>query len=133
MNVFSTAKVIFVPDGIPWIKKLQKEMFPKAIYLLDLWHLKKNIYLAFGEEKREFVDSLIEIASYGEARALLNTVKLEILRCRDPDKSIKLKVLFKYIKSNIDGIENYKKVGIAGSGAVKNSLTFPKLNYIFFK
>jgi hypothetical protein len=41
MGVFSADKTIFVSDGIPWIKKLQREMFPEAIYLLDLWHLKK--------------------------------------------------------------------------------------------
>jgi len=29
------------------------EMFPASIYLLDLWHLKKNICLAFGKEAQE--------------------------------------------------------------------------------
>ena len=74
MGVFSADKVIFVSDGIPWIKKLAKEMFPKAIYLLDLWHLKKNINLAYGKENQELVDTLAELAYYGEAAALLKNV-----------------------------------------------------------
>ncbi|MBU4293706.1 MAG: UPF0236 family protein [Actinobacteria bacterium] len=122
MGVFSADKVIFVSDGIPWIKKLAKEMFPKAIYLLDLWHLKKNINLAYGKENAELVDNLAELAYYGEAAALLKNVGLDIARCRDPDRSGKLKDLFKYIRSNADGIENYKKVGILGSGAVEKTV-----------
>ena len=122
MGVFSAGKVIFVSDGIPWIKKLQREMFPEAVYLLDLWHLKKNINLAYGKEAAELADTLTELASYGEAKALLDNVKLDILRCRDPDKAIKLKDPFKYVRSNADGIENYKKVGIVGSGVVEKTV-----------
>ena len=122
MGVFGADKVIFVADGIPWIKKLAREMFPKAIYLLDLWHLKKNINLAYGKEAAELADTLCELAYYGEAAALLKNVGLDIARCRDPDRSGKLKDLFKYIRSNADGIENYKKVGILGSGAVEKTV-----------
>jgi len=122
MGVFGAGKVIFVADGMPWIKKLQKEMFGQAIYLLDLWHLKKNINLAYGKEAAELADTLCELAYYGEAAALLKNVGLDIARCRDPDRSGKLKDLFKYIRSNADGIENYKKVGILGSGAVEKTV-----------
>ena len=122
MGVFGADKVIFVADGIPWIKKLQREMFGQAIYLLDLWHLKKNINLAYGKENAEIADTLAELAFYGEAATLLESVRLDIARCRDPDRSGKLKDLFKYIRSNADGIENYKKVGIVGSGAVEKTV-----------
>jgi len=122
MGVFGAGKVIFVADGMPWIKKLAKEMFGQAIYLLDLWHLKKNINLAYGKENAEIADALCELAYYGEAAALLENVKFGIARCRDPDKTGKLKDLFKYIRSNKDGIENYKKVGILGSGVVEKTV-----------
>ena len=122
MGVFGAGKVIFVADGMPWIKKLQKEMFGQAIYLLDLWHLKKNINLAYGKENAEIAGTLCELAYYGEAAALLKNIKLDIARCRDPDRSGRLKDLFKYIRSNKDGIENYKKVGILGSGVVEKTV-----------
>lgn len=122
MGVFGADKVIFVSDGIPWIKKLQREMFSQAIYLLDLWHLNKNINLAYGKENSEISDILCELACYGEAAALLENIKLDIARCRDPDRSGRLKDLFKYIRSNKDGIENYKKVGILGSGVVEKTV-----------
>jgi len=122
MGVFGADKVIFVADGIPWIKKLARDMFPKAIYLLDLWHLKKNINLAYGKENAEIAGTLAELAFYGEAATLLENVRLDIKRCRDPGSAGKLKDLFKYIRSNADGIENYKKVGILGSGAVEKTV-----------
>lgn len=122
MGVFSASKVIFVADGIPWIKKLQREMFPEAIYLLDLWHLKKNINLAYGKENADLADTLCELAYYGQSASLLENIKLDIARCRDPDKTKKLRDLYSYVRSNVDGIENYKKVGIVGSGAVEKTV-----------
>jgi hypothetical protein len=122
MGVFGAESTIFVADGMPWIKKLQKDMFPKAIYLLDPWHLKKNINLAYGKENAEIAETLSELAYYGESASLLENIKLDIARCRDPDKSGKLKDLYIYIRSNKDGIENYKKVGILGSGVVEKTV-----------
>ena len=123
MGVFGAATVIFVADGMAWIKKLQKEMFPGSIYLLDLWHLKKNISLAYGKEHIQIAETLSELAYYGQASSLIENVKLDIYRCRGPDRRAKLKDLLQYVKSNADGIENYKKVGILGSGAVEKQLT----------
>jgi hypothetical protein len=122
MGVFGADKVIFVADGMPWIKKLQREMFPNAIYLLDPWHLKKNIALAYGKENADIADTLAELAYYGEAASLLENIKLDIARCRDPDKYGRLKDLYIYIRSNKEGIENYKKVGIMGSGVVEKTV-----------
>ncbi len=122
MGVFGAKTVIFVADGMPWIKKLQREMFPRAIYLLDLWHLKKNINLVYGKENAEVAETLAELAYYGEAASILENIKLDIARCRDPDRRAKLKELFRYVRSNADGIENYKKVGILGSGAVEKTV-----------
>jgi len=122
MGVLGADKVIFVADGMPWIKKLQREMFPNAIYLLDPWHLKKNINIAYGKENAEIADTLAKLAYYGEAATLLENIKLDIARCRDPDKSGKLKDLYVYIRSNKEGIENYKKVGIMGSGVVEKTV-----------
>jgi len=122
MGVFGAESVIFVADGMPWIKKLQKEMFVQAIYLLDPWHLKKNINLAYGKEMAEIAETLSELAYYGEATALLENIKLDLSRCRDPDRSSKLKDLYIYIRSNREGIENYKRVGILGSGVVEKTV-----------
>jgi len=122
MGVFSAEKVIFVADGMPWIKKLQMEMFPGSIYLLDPWHLKKNIALAYGKENAEIAETLAELAYYGKAASLLENIKLDIARCRNPDNSGKLKDLYIYIRSNKEGIENYKKIGIMGSGVVEKTV-----------
>jgi len=43
----------------------------------------------------EIADVLAELACYGEAAALLENVKLDIARCRDPDRSVRLKDLYK--------------------------------------
>jgi hypothetical protein len=121
MGVFGAELVLFVSDGAIWIRNIQQEMFPDSIYLLDLWHLKHKILLAFGKNMRELADSLCDIAGYGDAAPILNTVNAEILRCRDPDKRSKLKDLLSYVESNTDGIENYGRYGIVGSGAVEKT------------
>jgi len=107
---------------MPWIKKLQKEMFPGSIYLLDFWHLKKNINLAYGKENEPIAETLSELAYYGEAASVLENIKLDIERCRDPDKKEKLRSLYVYVRSNREGIENYKKVGILDSGVVEKTV-----------
>ena len=121
MGVFSSELVLFVSDGATWIRNLQAEMFPGSIYLLDLWHLKHKILLAFGKNMRELADNLCELAGYGDATPIMDTIKAELLRCRDPDKRTKLKDLLTYVRSNADGIENYGKYGIVGSGAVEKT------------
>ena len=122
MGVFSASTVIFVSDGMPWIKKVQKEMFSQAVYLLDLWHLKKNINLAYGKEN-PVSETLAELAFYGEAASILQNIRLDIARARDdPYKLEKLKDLYRYVRSNAEGIQNYKKVGILGSGAVEKTV-----------
>ena len=122
MGVFGADSVIFVADGMQWIKKLQREMFPNAVYLLDPWHLKKNINIAYGKEMSEIAETLAELAYYGEADSIIENIKLDIARCRDPDKSGRLKNLYIYIRSNKEGIKNYKKVGIMGSGVVEKTV-----------
>jgi len=121
MGVFSSELVLFVSDGATWIRNLQAEMFPGSIYLLDLWHLKHKILLAFGKNMRELADNLCELAGYGDATPIMDTIKAEIQRCRDPDRRAKLKDLLNYVISNADGIENYGKHGIVGSGAVEKT------------
>jgi hypothetical protein len=121
MGVFRAELVLFVSDGATWIRNIQAEMFPGSIYLLDLWHLKHKILLAFGKNMRELADNLAELTGYGDASPILDTIKSELSRCRDPDRRSKLKDLLAYVISNTDGIENYGKYGIVGSGAVEKT------------
>jgi hypothetical protein len=121
MGVLTAELVLFVSDGATWIRNLQQEMFPGSIYLLDLWHLKHKILLAFGKNMRELADSLAELAGYGDAVPIINSIKAELERCRDPDRRSKLKDLLSYVRSNADGIKNYGKYGIVGSGAVEKT------------
>jgi hypothetical protein len=79
MGVFGAGSVIFVADGMPWIKKLQREMFPNAVYLLDPWHLKKNINIAYGKEMSEIAETLAELAYYGEADSIIENIKLDVI------------------------------------------------------
>jgi len=100
-----------VADGALWIEKLQVAMFPDSVYLLDLWHLKHRILLTFGKNMRE-------LTGYGDPGPIQAEVRAELGRCRDPDKRNKLKDLPIYVESNLEGIKNYQKYGIVGSGAV---------------
>ena len=37
-------EVIIIADGAAWIRNMVKELFPEATQILDLFHLKENIY-----------------------------------------------------------------------------------------
>jgi hypothetical protein len=42
-GVFNSQEVIFVSDGGTWCQQLKEDYFPDAVYVLDFWHLSRNI------------------------------------------------------------------------------------------
>ncbi len=52
-GVFNSEEVIFVSDGASWGHKMREDYFPGFIYVLDIWHLSRNIRVSLGVEHRE--------------------------------------------------------------------------------
>ena len=52
-------EVVVISDGAPWIRTVCSEIFPDAVLILDLYHLKENIYTyakhKFSCNEKEYV------------------------------------------------------------------------------
>jgi hypothetical protein len=121
-GVFKSKEVIFVSDGANWCRQLKEEYFPEAIYVLDFWHLAKNIKVCLGAERKELVGQLLALAGRGAAGELLGRLWKLLRYNRDPTMRAKLLELIKYISSNKDGIENASRMDFYGSGPVEKAI-----------
>ena len=65
----------------------------------------------------------IEAAKLSDAELLMNRIKSLYARIREPDRQEKIRSLYDYVKSNQDGINNWKKVNCLGaSGAIEKTV-----------
>jgi hypothetical protein len=120
-----TREVVIIGDGAAWIRNMGNELFPEAVQILDLYHLKENIYTyakhKFAHSEKEYVpwaESFIDKIENGKKEeALLLLPKDEKL----PANVVNLRT---YISNNIDKIDypTYKAKGyFVGSGAIESA------------
>jgi primosomal protein N' len=120
-----TREVVIIGDGAAWIRNIGKEVFPEAVQILDLFHLKENIYnyakYKFSYNEKDYVpwaESFIDKIEKGKAdEALLLLPEEE----KTPAGVVNLRT---YINNNIDKINYplYKEKGyFVGSGAIESA------------
>lgn len=118
-------KVVIIADGAAWIRNMAKELFPEATQILDLFHLKENIYTyakyKFSQNEKEYVpwaeDVIAKLESGKADEALKQLPEEEKL----PAGVVNLRT---YITNNIDKIDYpaYKSRGyFVGSGAIESA------------
>lgn len=118
--------IIFITDGATWIRNMLNELFPEAIQILDLYHLKENIYeysktIFKGNDRKikNFVDRTIERIYNKE----FNLIYKELKKYEDiklPTGVVNLKT---YISNNENKMDyrTYEKNGwFVGSGAIES-------------
>ena len=117
--------VVMIGDGAAWIRNMGNEVFPDAIQILDLYHLKENVYTyakhKFNHNEKEYVPwaehfiDKVEKGKVEEALQLLpQTEKL-------PPGVVNLRT---YLKNNMDKINypEYRAKGyFVGSGAIESA------------
>lgn len=120
-GVMSAGRVLAIGDGAIWIRRLIKDFFPSAIYLLDLYHLKRRIKEVLNQEEDEnLYNSIVDACVQGkpqEALSLLNS-----FYPANTEVEEKLRSLKHYMQSNSEGIINYRKSDLFGSGAVEKAV-----------
>ncbi len=121
-GVFQSKEVIFVSDGASWCRGLKEDHFPEATYVLDFWHLARNIKVCLGAERKELVGELLGLAGRGATKELLSRLGRLRLHSREPTFRAKLNDLINYVINNRDGIENAAKVDFYGSGPVEKAV-----------
>ena len=118
-------ETVIIADGATWIRNMCEEIFPDAVQILDLYHLKENIYTyakhKYNHDSAKYTawaESAIAKVEKGLAEELLSELpETEKL----PAGIVNLKT---YITNNRDKINypEYKEKGyFVGSGAIESA------------
>jgi len=121
-GVYQSQEVIFVSDGASWCRQLKEDHFPEAIYVLDFWHLAKNVRLCLGVERRGLAEVLLSLAARGETEGITGRLRRLWSNSRDPTLRAKLEELIHYIDKNADGIRNASRMDFYGSGPIEKAV-----------
>lgn len=119
-GMLSAGRTIVIGDGAGWIRRMARDVFPDAVYVLDLYHLKHRIRAVFPEEWEASVRHEA-IAACLEGRPL---EAIRVLREARPayEREDAYRRLLFYIRSNALGIESYTRTDLFGSGCVEKAV-----------
>lgn len=116
-------KTVFISDGAAWIANMIEEMFPDATHILDLFHLKENVY-DFAKNKFDFDESKFIPWAERICSMLEEGKGQDVLKELRPDERYSNCVnLYHYISEHINHINypDYKEKGyFCGSGAIES-------------
>lgn len=116
----SAGRVLAIGDGAGWIRRMIRDFLPGAIYLLDLFHLKRRIREVLCEEAdTDLLDRVVAACVAGDPGVAL---RLLATHCPSEDKSEAHRKLLFYIKTNALGIANYARSDLFGSGCVEKGV-----------
>lgn len=115
---------VIISDGAPWIANMAAEYFPDAQRILDLCHLKQNVY-GYAKAKFKFNEELFKPWAEKICEMLENGQWKHVLDILNPEERYSDCVdLYRYINDNKDAIDypTYKAKGyFVGSGAIESS------------
>lgn len=117
---------VIISDGATWIRKIKESIFPHAQQILDLYHLKENVYTfakAFysGDEtkSKKLALGICNKLENGKWKSVLKFLKIFAKKSsKSPAKK-----LYIYIFNNRHNIDypKYRKLGyFVGSGAIES-------------
>lgn len=119
--------IVFISDGASWLRNMIKELFPKAIQILDKFHLIENIYqygkYIFNDDTKKvekFKDKIISYCNSNEYNLIVKELS-KYKKINIPNTICNLPV---YLEHNKDKIcySLYENNGwFVGSGAIESS------------
>lgn len=119
-GMLSAGRTVVIGDGAGWIRTMARDVFPDAVYVLDLYHLRHRIRSVFPEEwEADVRDEAIAACLAGDPVGAI-----EILRATRPapEREEAWRSLLLYIRRNALGIENYTRTDLFGSGCVEKAV-----------
>ena len=121
--------VVILGDGAAWIRKTRDMLFPSAVLILDLFHLKENVgefarFLFADDEDRasEWATGCNDMLEAGRWREFLRLD--EVARYRDEDTPKGVVNIWRYVWGNRDSIDYPRYVArgyFVGSGAIESA------------
>ena len=116
----SAGRVLAIGDGAGWIRRMIRDFLPGAIYLLDLFHLKRRIREVLCEDtEADLLQAVFATCVAGEPQEAL---RLLAGHTPSEEKSETHRKLLYYIKANALGIANYARSDLFGSGCVEKGV-----------
>lgn len=116
-------ETVILSDGAAWIANMAETLFPDAQHILDLYHLKENVY-EFGRNKFGMDESKYVPWAERISELLENGMADKVLEELDPDERYANCVnLHHYISEHVGHIQypEYKAKGyFCGSGAIES-------------
>ncbi len=114
-------EIFVIGDGARWIRKIWRQCFPEAMYILDWYHLNENLYeaLCLTLPHASFLRIYREISSQlwrGLKKKALDEMKqlrtqlLTAGECQRLEQAGGLQEFIKYIQNNWEGIVNYRQM-----------------------
>lgn len=121
-GMLTAGRTIVIGDGAGWIRRTARDWFPESVYVLDLYHLKRRISEVLGQEQDAWWHAAVVRACI-EGRP---AEAIRVLRGYDPGDDERARLLHErligYIRSNAEGIENYTRTDLFGSGSVEKAV-----------
>lgn len=119
-GMLSAGRTIVIGDGAGWIRRMARDVFPDAVYVLDLYHLKHRIRQVFPEEWEASVrDGAVTACLAGDP---LEAIRILRATRPAPERDDAHHKLLFYIRRNALGIQNYTRTDLFGSGCVEKAV-----------
>lgn len=128
-SIMEAHNVVIISDGAAWIRKTRELLFPFAIQILDLFHLKENVSKfaqhIFSNDKEKSVPWTKKVCLMLEDGKWRQVLEIDVI-CSYKEKETPPGIvnLYSYIWNNRDNIDypTYKKRGyFVGSGAIESA------------
>ena len=120
------SKIVVISDGASWIKKIVGELFPDAIHILDLCHVKEHVgnfgkwLIKDEQESHQWISRICALIEDGEISQVLEILKpYKDAKC--PENVLNL---YTYIENHRTSMDygTYKKANyFLGSGAIESA------------
>jgi hypothetical protein len=121
-GMLSSGRVLAIGDGAGWIRRMVRDFLPGAVYLLDLFHLKRRLREVLCDERdSDLLDEVTRACVAGDPDGALRL----LTGWRPPpvpEREEGRRKLLYYIKTNATGISNYARSDLFGSGAVEKAV-----------
>jgi hypothetical protein len=118
-------RVVMIADGATWIRNMCADLFPDAIQILDLYHLKENVYAyakhKFNQDASKYVPWAEDINDKLEAGKAAEVLSMLPESEKLPSNVVNLRT---YLENNREKIDypKYKENGFfVGSGAIESA------------
>lgn len=125
---FRQEQLVFLSDGAPWLRNWTEDAFPRAVSILDFYHLMEHVcdfaeaFFADRPTATQWAEVQKELFLQSQAEEVV--INIEALPAAKQKQRLKAKLLT-YLEANFERMDyqHYQTIGcgIIGSGAIESA------------